>query len=207
MHVITPRLLVARELGHTHLSPKRVQEAVKQMVEQHWHCAYMPTPADYDRRLVFIHEGSYWYPIFRRTVDGPVELPRGEVEARTGESITCPKTGKRLGDYGLAIVDHHQLNRVVLRATNPGFAKIHNRARYAPGSTTVAIARLIELALGLRQRPQRVTDEMRLRVGYVLDEYGLHSDDLYHAVGRVRVYSRWWFSVTFTTPTNPPVPF
>jgi len=206
MIITTPRTLVTRRLGHTHLSPARVERAMTEMVDQNWIPNLTPTAEDYNRPLVFVHVTNPWAHLFARTVHGAVELPRGEIEARTDALINASDSGKKLGKHGLAIIDRGT-HTVSLRATSPILAKLVNRCRYMPGRATANTARLIEMVLGLSHRPVRLTDEMRLRTAYGLESWRLQFDGLLEQRDRVTLASAWHYSIAVTSPTSPEIPF
>jgi hypothetical protein len=102
--------------------------------------------------------------------------------ARTG--------GAEFARFGLTLMTCNE-EYVSITATNPKLAKVVNSSRYCGNCKGFHPHRLIQAALGMSRRPERLYASSRLRAVEQLERYGLDATGLCDRDGYVHFRSRW----------------
>ena len=197
MKKLTARNLVQDLLGHTHLSQKRIDEAVQMQQDEGWVLSFHPTTDEPDRAVVAAKERDGMYPLLRLTYAASCEsygrtavAPRRMVEKLAGFKVNDSLCGCSLSQRGLllAAVEEQTVNLI---GTNPSLARLVNEARYAIPIRGRLSRAVVQAALGMNERPKVISKQQRQAAIAVFRQLKVTADDLKACEPWIRLESKW----------------
>ena len=198
MKIFTPRSLVGRMLRAQSLTQLRIDRAVKRLALDDWVLAYRPVVCEPHRPVVAVRSPEPVADLLRRTFQASIEeadamawLRVSELDTAVGHRFPEAESLEALARRGLAVV-RFQDGQAGLIGTSPLLAKIVNRLRLgreARGGWSSH--RVVQAALGLPQRPLRLTDQRLLAAAEVLDRFQIEASDLLGRGKRTHLQPRW----------------
>lgn len=186
----TTRQLVRNSLKARRVTANQVDQFFRLDRSCGWVANFNPQPEDYDRPVVRVRSGHLMAQVLSETFLGQTRYSVGDLENLIGVEIDTYGGCRELARYGLAMLALER-EGVVLVGTNPGLANIVNSTRRGFCRSGYRTDVVVQEVLGLVKRPQRITEEARLRSAERLETFHIDGASLLNMTPRVHLFSKW----------------